>query len=63
MPIDTPLFQCHNDSPAITHFRSDARAKPELSIRAEDCVHHIHIEQPQLVIDAVREVVKTGEER
>jgi pimeloyl-ACP methyl ester carboxylesterase len=28
-------------------------------IIAEDCGHHIHVEQPQLVIDAIREVVET----
>jgi pimeloyl-ACP methyl ester carboxylesterase len=27
-------------------------------IIAEDCGHHIHVEQPQLVIDAIREVVE-----
>ena len=34
-------------------------------IIAEDCGHHIHVEQPQLVIDTVREVVETvrGESR
>jgi len=27
-------------------------------IIAEDCGHHIHVEQPELVIDAIREVVE-----
>jgi pimeloyl-ACP methyl ester carboxylesterase len=28
-------------------------------IIAEGCGHHIHVDRPQLVIDAIREVVET----
>ena len=31
-------------------------------IIAEDCGHHIHVEQPDLVIDAIREVVEAARE-
>ncbi len=32
-------------------------------IIAEDCGHHIHMEQPELVIDAIREVVEAAREQ
>lgn len=52
---DVEQFKVANDEMQAELAALSTRGK---QIVAEDCGHHIHIEQPQLVIDAIREVVE-----
>ncbi len=52
---DVELFRVANEEMQAELAALSARGK---QIIAEDCGHHIHIERPELVIDAIREVVE-----
>jgi pimeloyl-ACP methyl ester carboxylesterase len=52
---DVEGFKVANDEMQAELAALSTRGK---QVIAEDCGHHIHIEQPQLVIDAIREVVE-----
>jgi pimeloyl-ACP methyl ester carboxylesterase len=54
---DVEGFRIANDQMQAELAALSTRGK---QIIAEDCGHHIHVEQPQLVIDAIREVVEAA---
>jgi pimeloyl-ACP methyl ester carboxylesterase len=52
---DVEAFKVANDEMQAELAALSTRGR---QLIAEDCGHHIHVEQPQLVIDAIREVVE-----